>query len=178
MKASMSQDSVVNVIQQGIKGDIRSLLNEDRLRGALLLTLAGIDSIAFLGMEEGKEQNERSDYIEWANKYIEFPCPEQVSGLELYASRCGALHAYSTEANLHKKNGCRKIVWMSESTPEVRYEPDVDEQLVLVSIPDLARAFFEGVDDFLIDLFSKDRRAEVAKERFQKVMHTIPVSEN
>ena len=173
----MSQDSIVNVIQQGIKGDICFLLKEDRLRGALLLTLAGIDSMAFLGMDEDKEQNKKPDYIEWANTYIEFSCSEQVSGLELYAARCGALHAYSTEANLHNRNDCRVIGWMSESTPEIRYEPDVDEQLVLVSIPALARAFFEGVDEFLIDLFSEDRRAEVAAERFQKIMHTIPVSE-
>lgn len=75
----------------------------------------------------------------------------------------------STEVNLHQRDDCREIVWMSETTPEVGYEPDVDDQLVLVSIPHLAHAFFEGIDEFLIDLFSDERRAEVAEDRFKKL---------
>lgn len=178
MSESQSPDPILNVVQKGIKGDIRALLEEERLRGALLLTLAGIDTMAFLGMEKGKTGVSRSDYVEWADQYIEFQCSNQVSGLELYAARCAALHNYSTESRLSREGDCREIGWMSESTPAVRYNSEVREDLVLVSIPALSNCFFEGVDAFLVDVYSDDQRAEIADERFQKIMHTRPVSED
>lgn len=175
MSERQSPDPILNVVNKGIKGDIRALLDDGRLRGALLLTLAGIDTMAFLDMEEGNKDVSRSDYVEWVERYIEFQCTSQVSGLELYAARCAALHKYSTESRLSRQGDCREIGWMSESTPAVRYDPEVSEDLVLVSIPALSRCFFEGVDTFLIDVYSSNKRAEIAENRFEKIMHTIPV---
>ena len=59
---------------------------------------------------------------------------------------------------------------MDKSVPEVRYAPNVSRDLVLVSVPGLADAFFSGVDKFLIDLFLDKQKAPVAEQRLQKMV--------
>lgn len=44
--------------------------------------------------------------------------------------------------------------YMSKSVPEVRFNPNVTSDLVLVSVPALAEAFFAGVDKFLVHVFA------------------------
>ena len=170
----LSRDPLVNVVQRGIKEEIRLLLSHDKLRGALLLTLSGVDTMGYLVMDKSKEDVSRSDFITWADRYISFPCKEQVTGLELYGARCAALHNYGTESQLSREGRCRQILWMSKATPEVAYNPAINPGLVVVSIPALAEAFFAGVDRFLVDIYSDSDRAKRAEERFRKIMHALP----
>jgi hypothetical protein len=51
---SLDRDPVVNVVHRGIKPDIRLLLDNGGYRGAILLTHAGMDTIAFLSMPAGQ----------------------------------------------------------------------------------------------------------------------------
>ena len=175
--SSFSRDPIINVVNNGIKGDIRVLLEQERYRGVLLLTLAGIDAMAFLGMQGTKEKSSRSDFIRWVETYIQFPCEEQLSGLELYAARCAALHSYSTESALSITEQCREIGWMGEAVPEIVYNPRVSESLVMVSVPALVAAFFEGIDRFLIHLYADSDRAAIADERFGRILHMLPIEQ-
>jgi len=168
------RDSIVKAIHDGIKGDIRLLLENERLRGALLLTLSGIDTMAFLGMPESQDDVTKSDFVAWADTYIKFPCDEQITGLELYAARCAALHAYGTESRLSREGRCRQIIWMSEAKPDIIYRPDKHPGIVVVAIPSLAQAFFAGVDRFLVNMYSDPSRSKLADRRFNKIMHQLP----
>jgi len=85
------------------------------------------------------------------------------------------LHNYSAFSRMSREGECRNIGYMDQSVPEVRYNPKVSESLVLVSVPALAEAFSRGIDQFLIDLFSDNKKAQVAEERFKKLVHTFPV---
>ena len=169
----ISRDPIINVVHHGVKQDIRTLLESGGVRGALLLTLSGIDTMAFLVMDDAKSDVTRTDFIQWADRYIRFPCAEQVSGLELYAARCAALHAYGTESHLSRKGDCRQIGWMSEARPEVVYAPEKHPDMVMVSIPALGRAFFAGIDAFLVDTFANPVKAARAEKRFKKVMYVL-----
>jgi len=169
-----SRDPIVNVVYEGIKGEIRLLLEHGRLRGALLLTLAGIDAMAFLGMAKEKAEVTRLDFIAWADHYIRFPCKEQVTGIELYGARCAALHAYGTESALSREGKCRQVGWTSEMKPEIRSMPEKYPNVVMASIPAFAEAFFSGVDQFLIDTYADSKRAEIANSRLKKLMHLLP----
>jgi hypothetical protein len=93
--------------------------------------------------------------------------------LELYAARCAALHAYGTESHLSRKGDCRLIGWMSEASPEVVYAPQKYPDMVMVSIPVLVRAFFAGIDVFLIDTFADPVKAARAEKHFTKVMYVL-----
>jgi hypothetical protein len=63
---------------------------------------------------------------------------------------------------------------MNKSVPEVRYVPTVSEDLVLVSVPDLAKVFFHGIDNFLIDLFTSPEKAKVAEKRLHNFIQELP----
>lgn len=70
--------------------------------------------------------------------------------------------------------GLSEVRYMNKSVPEIRSTPTVTD-LVLVSVPGLAQAFFDGIDAFLIDLFSDTTKAPIAEERLRKLVHRIPV---
>lgn len=172
----MERDPIINVVHQGIKNGIRVTLENSCFSSAIILIYSGIDTMAFLGMPSTQTDVTRNDFINWCDKYIKFHCNEQLTGLDLYGARCGVLHNHSSYSRLSRSGQCRLIGYMSKSVPEIRYEPKVSKELVLVSVPALAGAFFEGVDKFLIDLFANKDKAKIAEERFKTLLHTLQVN--
>ncbi len=116
----------------------------------------------------------RDDFIKWADRYIRFPCQEQLTGLDIYGARCAMLHNYGVVSGLSRKGQCRMVGYMGKSVPEVRYNSDVAKNLVLVSVVGLAEAFFRGIDKFLVDLFADGRKAEIAEERLNWFIQKFP----
>jgi hypothetical protein len=169
-----SEDSVTNVVYQQIKPSIQVALDNQCWEAAVILIYAGIDAMAYLNMPADQIDVKRQDFVDWANGYISFPCKEQPTGLELYSGRCGMLHTYSTFSKLTREGGCRVIGYTDEMYPEVCYESEIDPTLVLVSIPALARAFYEGLDQFLPELFSDREKAPIAEQRFENIATAIP----
>ena len=78
---------------------------------------------------------------------------------------------------MSRSGKCRMLAYMSESIPEIRFNPKVNLDLVLVSVPALADAFFSGVDRFLVDVFSDPTRRSVAEQRLQTLMRQTPVTQ-
>ncbi len=52
------------------------------------------------------------------------------------------LHNYSTDSKLSREGKCRQVGYMDKAVPEVRFAPNVSDDLVLVYVPALAEAFF------------------------------------
>ena len=173
----LSRDPIVNAINNGIKRGIRVALENECYGSVVVLILSGIDTMAYLGMPAGQQDVTRNDFVTWVDKYIRFPCREQLTGWDLYGARCGMLHSFSTISKLSRDGQCRQVGYMDRSIPEVRYDPNVDEDFVLVSIEALAEAFFKGVDKFLIDVYSDVQSVELADERFQLIVQTFQVQE-
>ena len=169
-----SKDPIVNVVYEGIKRGIRVALDNQCYGSAVILILSGMDTMAYLGMLQSQQDVRREDFVNWAKRYMQFPCAEQLSGDDLYGARCGILHSYSSVSRRSRQGRCRQIGYMDQSVPEVRYAPHVSRELVLVSLPALAEAFLGGLDRFLVDLFSDTKRAPVAERRFKRLVHTIP----
>lgn len=169
-----SKDAVINAINNGIRRGIQVAIDNGCLGSAIILIFSGMDAMAFLGMPEGQEDVSRADFISWANRYVRFPCREQLSGADMYGARCGMLHNYSAYSRMTRNGECRIVGYMDKSVPEVRYNSGVSKELVLVSVPALAEAFFRGVDQFLIDLFSDGGRAQLGEERLRKLVHCLP----
>ena len=170
----IATDPIVNAINDGIRRGISVAIDNSCFGSAVILIYSGIDAMAFLGMPKGQEDVSRFDFIRWADKYIRFPCEEQIPGADFYGARCGMLHNYSAYSKMTRVGHCRIIGYMDKSIPEVRYNPDVSKSLVLVSVTALAEAFSKGVDQYLVDLFSTKERAAVAEERLKKLVHCLP----
>lgn len=170
----LSEDPIINAVHNGIKRGIRVTLDNDCLGSAVILILCGIDAMAYLDMPDGQNKVKRSDFVKWAERYIKFPCQEQLTGLDLYGARCAMLHNYGIVSDLSLKGKCRQIGYMSKSFPEVRFAPNVSKEVVFVSVPALADVFFSGVDIFLVDLFADEKRASIGEQRIKELVQAFP----
>jgi hypothetical protein len=148
----LRRDPIVNAIYGGIKKGIQVTIEHGCFDSAVILILSGMDSMAYLNMPAGQEDVTKNDFVAWVERYIKFPCKEQLTGLDLYGARCSMLHSFGTVSKLSREGKCRLVSYMDKSIPEVRYNPAVSKELVLVSVPGLAEAFFIGLDIFLVDL--------------------------
>ena len=173
----LSTDPLINAVHNGIKRGIRVALENDCLGSAVILILSGIDAMAYVGMPAGQEDVTRNDFITWVERYIKFSCSEQLSGWDLYGARCAMLHSYGTASDLSRKGKCRQIGYMDKSVPEIRFDPSVSMDLVLVSVPALADAFFSGIDQFLVDVFADKKKRPIADQRLQKLVRATPLTE-
>lgn len=59
----IKNDPVINVVFDGIVSPIKTLLAKDHLRAALQLTFCGIDAMAYLSLEDGREKSTRKDFV-------------------------------------------------------------------------------------------------------------------
>ena len=172
----LRQDPIINVIHNGIRKGITVALDNGCLGSAIILILSAIDAMAYLSMPEGQEDVTKADFINWADHYIRFPGDEQLTGEELYGARCGMLHSYSVSSRMSREGKCRMIGYVDGSNPPILFRPAVSKELVLVSLPAFKTALFQGMDQFLIDIYKNptSKKAQVANERFKNLVHTIP----
>jgi len=112
-------------------------------------------------MAEGQEDVTKDDFVAWAERYIQCPGKEQLSGLDLYAARCGLLHQYGIVSRLSREGKCRQLGYGDKMEPPVRFNPTITKDVVIVSVHALAEAFFQGSDRFVVDVFKDPKRAEV-----------------
>lgn len=176
--ADLARDPVINAINNGIRRGIEVAIASGCHGSAVVLIYSGMDSMAFLAMPKEQTDVTGKDFIDWADRYIRFPCKDQLTGADLYGARCAMVHTYSVYSRMSRDGEARVIGYMDKSVPEVRYNPDVNKQLVLVSVPALAEAFFKGIDRFLVDAFSDKARAPIIEERMNKLVQCLPVSKD
>jgi hypothetical protein len=169
----LSRAPIDNVIHQGIKADITLMLEHQRFRGALVLTYAGMDTMAFINMPDCQSEVQKTDFVVWADRYMEFDRP--VTGLELYGARCGLLHSYGIKSRISSAGAGREIGYFSgpDAGPQVRADPAICPSLVMVSVGGLVAAFFRGIDRFLIEVFGDALRRPLAEERLRRCVHSL-----
>jgi len=170
----LSRDPIINVVHGQVRRGIRVALDNDCYASAVILIYSGIDTMAYLSMPREQQYVTPDDFVRWADRYIRFPCEEQVSGLELYAARCAMVHTHGIASPLSRQDRVRQIGYVDRSVPEVSYNPRVSEDLVMVSVEALAEAFFGGSDRALIDLFADEQTAPVAEQRLNTLVHRLP----
>jgi hypothetical protein len=171
---NLKDDALFNVVQEGIKEDIEVALANKRFRAGVMLIHAGIDAMAFLDMPAKQPDVTRADFILWAERYIRFPGPVQLTGEDLYGARCALLHAYGTDSRLSRTGKCRQVGYFDQSMPPVRYDPRISTELVMVSIAALKRAFFDGINQFLITSYVNEAKRGLVENRLQKMICSFP----
>jgi hypothetical protein len=171
----LSNDPIINAIHNQMKRGIRVALDNNCLPSAVILILSGIDAMAYLAMPPNQKDVTRPDFVKWADRYIKFPCQEQLTGWDLYGARCAMLHNFGVVSDLSRKGQCRMVGYMDKSVPEVRFNSAVSNKVVLVSVPALADAFFTGVDKFLVDAFTNKSFTPIIEKRLQKLVTAFPM---
>jgi len=162
-----SRDPVHNAIHEGIKEDIRLALEHKRFRAAVLLIYAGMDAMSVLSMPATQDDVTGADFISWADRYIRFPCVTQVKGVDLYGARCSMLHTYGAVSKMSRQGKCRMIAYADHQIPEVRFNPSVASDLMIVSVKALMDAFFAGIDRFFVESFADKAKGALIEKRLQ-----------
>ena len=158
-------DPIQATIYDGIKRSIKVCLEHQCFGAAVTLIYSGIDTMAFLGMPEGQEDVGKADFVGWCERYLKMPGRIPVAGIEWYAARCAVLHTHGVKSKLSREGKARMIAYMDKAVPEVRHDPSLTPPLVMISIDALATAFFDGIDKFLIDIFTDKAKRELAEKR-------------
>ena len=174
--ANLIQDPLTQLIHFNIRKSINLCLDNGCVSSAVILIYSGMDTMAYLNLPAGRKEVNRTDFIRWAGRYIRFPCEEQLSGEDLYGARCAMLHRHGITSKMSREGKCRRITYMNRLIPEIRFDRSVASDLVVVSAQGLADAFFQGVDDFLIEAFTSHERAELVETRLRSVVicHSRP----
>lgn len=164
-----SKDPLHNLVYDQIKRSINVCIENECWDAAVKLIYSGIDTLAFLGMPENQIEVTNRDFITWVDRYLDLSGDIYLTGRDVYGARCSMLHTHSIVSRSSRKGECKLLGYATDMSPPIMYDPQVSKELVIVSIPALADAFFEGVDKYLIDLFSSEK-AEVAERRLKKVV--------
>ena len=146
----LNTGAVRAVIEDGIKRPIRLLLEAYCYRAAVILIYSGMDTMAFLNMPANRSDVMRSDFIEWAERYVKIAGPTPPTGTDLYGTRCSVLHGGAPSRFTREGRG--RLIRHSSA-----------------DVPELVRAFFAGVDQFLVDLAKDPEKAETANRRLEEL---------
>ena len=148
-RLGIDADPFITAVPRGITRDLDVAMANKCFRAAILLIYAGIDAMGYTTLPPGREEVTRADFIDWAEKYIHFPGPEQLSGLELFAARCAVLHTYGVESKLSRSGVCRKIGYFDgQNVPPIMLDRALEPDWVFVTFTALRDAFFQGIDDY------------------------------
>src|ERR1041384_4658945 len=132
-------------VVEGVVLDAKSALDNKRFRAAAVLTYCGIDTLASLVRDAKSAKVQRSDFISWVEKYMDFRSKYGPTGLELYGARCGLLHANMAESDTSKKDANVRLIGYADTNKEpVMHDPKV-KTMIILSTTHLVAIFAEGV---------------------------------
>ena len=144
---------------------------------ALILIYSGIDIFASLGRPEQKKAADRNDYIDWCNRYLPL-ATLGCDAIDLYAARCGVVHAYGMGSSLSEAGKAVEIIysWGTANPEDLRRilaQLKVPEKRVL-HIETLATAFSNGLAVFLKELESDAEKRKMVVRRAGKFFKNQP----
>ncbi len=149
-----------DILIDSICSDIKKTRDGGILAGSIILTFSAIDAMAFLAMPMVNKEVHRNDFINWVDKYMKTDSRQsyQYIGIDLYGARCGIVHRYGAESRLSEEGKCKKFVYHNGS--EHIYRPNVEKNLVLISVRRFTQDFFKAVAGFLGDI-KKDQDLKI-----------------
>lgn len=155
--------------------DIKVALDNGAFAGALILTYAAIDAMAFLSMPENRREVHRLDFINWAEKYMKTDSkqPYQYRGIDIYGARCGIVHRYGATSRLSDSGQCKIFGYHNGS--EHMYKPTVDENLVAISWKRFINDFFGAMREFLTDIMNDEELKEKVGRRIVELLYVSPI---
>jgi hypothetical protein len=140
---------------QGIKqlsDSIEDCLSKGRVLSCLVLLYSAID--IFASLEGNRSEGTKDAFVRWVDRYILPNAALQFSAIDLYAARCGIIHAFSAESDLSRNGRAKKLVyaWGTASADSLQKAGRVlGRSEISVHVRDLVygfnRALIKYIDD-------------------------------
>lgn len=138
---------------------------------SLNLIYSLIDHLAYLSMEEGKENVTREDFIKWCEKYLDLE-KLSVKGIDLYAARCGIVHSGISESDLSRKYEAKNIYYRLPGDDGVKtqyHENDLIRNLskdyVIINLFALYSSILRGIVEYIQDISKDSSLASIVEKR-------------
>ena len=151
-------------------------LKNRHLVASLILTYSAIDCMASLIMPEDQKDVKGSDFQDWVDTYMKADQdqPYQCCGVDLWGARCGLVHRYSPYSNLSERDECK--VFQYHNGGGHRYDPAINEDVVVVSAPDLVRDFYGAMTVFIEALMKDAELFGRANSRMKTLFQIAPLT--
>lgn len=159
-------------------GELKRLEQAGFLTASIMQIYVFTDVMAYLSMPTTQTKQERSDFIQWVDKYMQAAESQsyKYNGKDFYAARCAVLHTFSAEADFHTKNPDALVYGYHDGGKHL-YNPSESERLVLIGMPSLINDFIIGVKNFLQDMkevIKDENQRQVLDHRMKKILRTLP----
>lgn len=148
------------------------LAASDRWAPALVLAFCAVDTCASLVRKPNHPWVQREDFIDWIASYLlpqseGLPCTAE----DLYAARCGLVHAYSSEARRRVEGHARELIYVlpKGSASHLLARPGT-VSAVYVEAGALVEAVRAGVEGFLQTLNSDSAVRQLAEGRATELL--------
>ncbi len=176
-KADIVELTDIHNVVKDIKGGINVCMDQKHGGSLLKLIFSGIDTMAYLTIPDGlsprrvaKEQ--KKHFKLWVDKYLRFLHPVCKSEY-IWEARNGLLHTHGTQSVGVKEGKAPRIYYYAKNYPPMKQALSDGEHVIFLSIPTLIREFFKGMDQFIIDVYSDDKRRTVAEKRCETMLQVF-----
>lgn len=156
-------------VVQGVVLDAKSALDNGRYRAAAVLAYCGIDTLASLVRDAKSPRVQRSDFIRWVEKYMDFRSKHGPTGVELYGARCGLLHASMAESETSRKDEKVRLIGYADKNSEPVMHDEKVKTLIILSTTHLVGILAEGVLKCWKDIKGDKDLLRLVHQRLQKL---------
>jgi hypothetical protein len=155
---------------------IDDCLSKDRLMPALTLIYSGIDVLARL--EVPPTAPVRQTFESWVDRYLLKQRNFAFSATDLYAARCGIVHAFSVESDLTRNSKAKRIVYTTGETSAKKLEDLLRSkglEFFAVNLKDLNQAFRNAISDYVDEVVMDSSRATNVNEGLRYWFVHVPM---
>ncbi len=139
-------------------GSARLLEERDLLTPFLIIIYCAIDTMAWLGLPDNREEVKRSDFIKWIADHRIATRIRPCSPEDLYGARCGLLHSYNPQSALSRRRKVKEVYYLRGAFAD-RWETQQEVNThthngVVLHIGELFRGIEESIREFRTEIIS------------------------
>lgn len=106
-------DELITAIQQ--------CLDSKLILASLILIYAGIDTLAWLDINDNRLDVRGEDFIKWTNQFLKPNLNLSCTSEDLYGSRCGIIHSFSPLSRIERKGRAKKTFMRGEKPTKINF---------------------------------------------------------
>jgi len=159
----------------GLMTEIARSQDADATMAAVAMVYITIDTLSFLSMPTNQTAQTRRDFTAWVDAYLKADAAQayQYRGIDVYAARCGLLHAFGAEAEQHRKDPSIIMFGYADNGPHM-FNPSVSPRFAIISLAVLVHDLAKAVEAFLrACMADTDLKARV-ETRLPAIYATLP----
>ena len=160
----------------GLIRELRQCTAAGCTKAALALAYICIDTMAYLAMPADQSRQTPQAFIAWVDTYLKADAsqPYAYCGVDVYAARCGLLHAFSPEADLHRRDPAIRVFGYHDGGEHV-FNPAKAPNLVLIGTASLLNDIVTAIEGFLTACQEDAALRARVETRLPKLLQTYPI---